>query len=369
MKIITLSEEEFDEYAKKHKYKSPYQSSNYGKAMKVEGYNHHFLGFLNNSNELVGATMMIYKPVFLGYKFAYAPYGYLVDYTNEDFIEELTIRLKKLLFKQRFLYIKMNPLVHCAERKKDGQIISYNPEINGILEILQKNGYIHHGFNKFFENDKPRWTAITKLITTNDRLYHQLSKNIRNKISKATKCGIEIRQGSNEELETLYEFIKRKHNKGIKYYRSILDCFKEDAEIYFADINPSKYIENSQKEYEKEININSELNEELQRLSIAGKDITKIMNRKMESDKLLGLYHESLAIATNLYQQYPNGITIGGCLVIKYDKGVHLIIEGFNQEYRNYNCNYLLKWELIKKFNNEGFNYFKWNRRRIQRKE
>lgn len=361
MKIITLSEEEFDKYAKKHKYKSLYQSSNYGKVMKTEGYNYHFLGFLNNSNTLVGATMMIYKPVLLGYKFAYAPYGFLVDYTDEDFIEELTIRLKKLLFKQRFLYIKINPLVHCAERKKNGQIISYNPEINGILEILQKNGYIHHGFNKFFENNKPRWTAITKLITTNDHLYYQLSKNIRNKIRKATKCGVEIRQGSKEELEVLYEMIKRKHNKGIKYYRAVLDNFKDDAEIYFADINPTKYIENSQSEYEKELRTNNKLNEELQQLSIAGKSITKVMNSKMESDKRLGLYHENLSIATRLFQTHPEGVTIGGCLVIKYDKGVNLIIEGFNQEYRNYNCNYLLKWELIKKFNNEGYNYFNLN--------
>ena len=100
--------------------------------------------------------MLIYKPIFWGYKYAYAPYGFLIDYTNSDLVEELTIKLRKLLFKQKFIYIKMHPLIHCTERMMNGNMVSYNPEINDILEILQKNGYIHHGFNRFFETKKPR---------------------------------------------------------------------------------------------------------------------------------------------------------------------------------------------------------------------
>ena len=68
----------------------------------------------------------------------------------------------------------------------------------------------------------------------------------------------------------------------------------------------------------------------------------------MESDKILGLYHEQLAIASKLFQDYPEGVTIGGCMVIRYNQGVYLVIEGLDKNYRNYNGNYLLKWELIK---------------------
>ena len=108
MKIITLSGEQFTEYAKKHRYKSFYQTVNYGKLMKLDGYDYHLLGFLNNSNELVGATMILFKKVFFSYKIAYAPFGFLVDYTNSDFIEEMTDKLKKLLLKQKFIYLKIN---------------------------------------------------------------------------------------------------------------------------------------------------------------------------------------------------------------------------------------------------------------------
>lgn len=361
MKIITLKEEDFDSFARNHPYKSLYQTSNYAKVMLTEDYNYHFLGFLNNSNNLIGATLLIYKPIYWGYKFAFAPYGFLIDYTNNDLVEELTIKLRKLLFKQKFIYIKINPLIHCTERNKNGELISYNPEINDILEILQKNGYVHHGFNLFFENNKPRWTAVTKLITSNDKLYYQLSKNVRNKINKANSCGVEIYQGTMEDLKVLYEFIKRKQKKSLKYYHAILENFNGDAEIYLAHLNPAKYIKNCQDLYEKEFSKNEELNLQLQKNSANGKKITKIINKKMESDKMLGIYHENLTTASLLFQNHPEGITIGGCLVIRYDKGVHLIIEGFDNEYRNYNCNYLLKWELMKKFNKEGYNFFNLN--------
>ena len=124
MKIITLKEEEFDNFASKHKYRNFYQTSNYAKVMKTEGYDYHYLGFLNNSNELIGATLLIYKKVWMNYKLAYAPFGFLIDYTNNDLIEEITIKIKKLLLKQRFIYIKINPLIHCAKRNKEGHIIS-----------------------------------------------------------------------------------------------------------------------------------------------------------------------------------------------------------------------------------------------------
>lgn len=361
MKIITLEEKDFDKFASKHKYRNFYQTSNYAKVMENEGYKYHYLGFLNNSNELIGATLLLYKEVWMNYKYAYAPYGFLVDYTNNDIIEELTTKLKKLLLKQRFIYVKINPFIHCVERKKDNQILSYNPEINNILEILKNNGYIHHGFNKFFENVKPRWNAIVKLTTTNDKIYYSLDKQIRNKINKANRNGIDIIKATHNDLPILYEFIKRKHDKSLDYYKNILENYKDDAEIYFAYINPKKYVEETRKYYSKELNNNDELNEKLKDKSKYNKNIDKLINTKMESDKRLGIYQRELLNATNIFQITNEGIIIGGALVIKYDKGVNLLIEGFDKKYSSFNSNFKLKWELIKQFNNEGYRYFNLN--------
>lgn len=361
MKIITLTEKQFNEFSSTHKYRNFYQTISYAKVMKSEGYDYHLLGFTNNSNELIGATMILYKKVFLSYKIAYAPYGFLIDYTDSDLVEELTNKLIKLLLKQKFMYVKINPNIHCSERDKKGNIVSYNPQINDIFEILQKNNYIHTGFNNYFENYKPRWNALVKLTASNNNLYTNFSKQTRNKISKAERLGITVYEGTHEDINTLFEFIKRKHERSLKYYKNILKEFKDDAKIYLAKIDTEKYLKLSKEVYEQEISTNEIYNQKLQELSRKGKDINSIINRKMESDKSLSIYQNNLVEATNLFSKYPDGIVIGGMLAIKYQNNMNLIIEGFDKKYRNFNPNYLLKWEIIKKLNNEGYDYFNLN--------
>lgn len=361
MKIITLTEEKFTEFANNHKYRNFYQTVNYAKVMKTEGYDYHLLGFTNNSNEVIGATMILYKKIFFNYKIAYAPFGFLIDYTDNDLVEEITNKLKILLLKQKFIYLKINPKIHCSERDKKGNIISYNPEVNDILEILQKNQYIHNGFNNYFENEKPRWNAIVKLTSSNENLYKNLSKQTKNKISKANRHGIEIIKGNEDDLDILFSFIKRKHKRSLKYYKNLIKEFNDDVILYLARINTESYIIQTKEAYEQELVINEEYNVKLQELSRKNKDITTIINKKMESDKRLTNYQSNLVQATNLFSKYPNGIVIGGLIAIKYQDGINLIIEGFDKKFSNFNPNYLLKWELIKKFNQEEYKYFNLN--------
>ena len=107
--------------------------------------------------------------------------------------------------------------------------------------------------------------------------------------------------------------------------------------------------------------MNEQMNENLQKASRRGKDITRIINKKMESDKRLTKCQNNLVQATNYFSNYPDGLIIGGLLAIKYQNGMNLIIEGFDPKYRSFNPNYLLKWEIIKKLNLEEYKYFNLN--------
>ena len=361
MKIVTLSGKQFNEFAKKHKYRSYFQTVKYGKLMKLDGYEYHLLGFVNNSNELIGASMVLFKKIFLKYKVAYAPYGFLIDYSNNDLVEEMTQKLKKLLYKQKFIYIKINPRIECSRRDMNGNIIAYNPEINNIVEILQKNGYLHHGFNNYFENMKPRWNAVLKLTASNEKLYKDFSKQIRNKINKAEKYGVVVSEAEPKDIEVLYEFIKRKHDRTLKYYQKLLKEFDENAKIYLAELDTRKYLQYSQDMYEAEMNKNETINQKLQQLSRTSTNINKIMNQKMESDIAVEKAHEHLIKANKLYNKHQNNIRIGGILVIENEDGADLIIEGYDKKYKDLDPNYLLKWELIKKYNKDGKTYFNLN--------
>ena len=67
MKIITLEENQFNKYAENHKYRSYYQSSAYGKIMKKFGYDTHYLGIIDDNENLIGASLLLYKEVFMNY--------------------------------------------------------------------------------------------------------------------------------------------------------------------------------------------------------------------------------------------------------------------------------------------------------------
>ena len=58
MKIITLSQQEFDKFASAHKYKNYYQTSSYGNLMSKHGYKVHYIGIIDSTNHLVGASLL-----------------------------------------------------------------------------------------------------------------------------------------------------------------------------------------------------------------------------------------------------------------------------------------------------------------------
>ena len=46
-------------------------------------------------------------------------------------------------------------------------------------------------------------------------------------------------------------------------------------------------------------------------------------------------------------------------MVIKYDNAAYIISEGIDEEYGYLNAGYLIKWQLINDYNNQGLKYIK----------
>lgn len=361
MKIKEIEKNRFDEFSKNHKYHTFYQTSSYGNLMEKNGFGTFYLGFFNNSNKLIGATLLLTRQALGSYSYAYAPSGFLMDYTNLDFLQELTEKLRKFLYEKHFIFLRMDPPIKCSERNEQGEIISYNPEINTIFHVLQNCHYTHKGFSLFFEGTKARWNAVLRLHTTSDRLFQKFHKQTRNKIHKANKSGVIVYKASTEDLPIFYEFVKKKHHRNLEYYQQLFECFGDDVELYLAKIDAHKYVQETKNAYEKALEKSDYLTMMLQNKDTKGKDLRKFINRKIEADKVLTTEQGSLMRATRLYQEYPDGIIIGGAIVIKQGKNVSLLIEGFDQNYRIFNPNYYLKWELIRKFNQEEYHTFNLN--------
>ena len=160
MKIITLNEQAFDSFATTHKYKNYYQTSSYGKLMAKQGLKTHYIGIVDETNHIIGASLIIYKEVFMNKKIAYAPRGILFDYNNESLVSELAKKLKQVLGNQNFILFKMDPYIPATIRNKRGLVSNMNKSINDIMANLKNAGFKYKGQNNFFENEKEekaRW--------------------------------------------------------------------------------------------------------------------------------------------------------------------------------------------------------------------
>ena len=133
MKIVKLTSAQFDKFASSHKYRNYFQSSMYGNVMKKFGYRTQFLGIINEYNKLMGATLIIYKEVFMKNKIAYAPRGILFNYENKEQIEELVEKLKNVLGKQGFMLLRIDPYIPLTIRDAQGNIMNINNKGTEIL--------------------------------------------------------------------------------------------------------------------------------------------------------------------------------------------------------------------------------------------
>lgn len=361
MKIVKLSSSQFDKFASSHRYRNYFQTTMYANVITKFGYHSQFLGIVNDQNKLIGATLIIYKEVFMKNKIAYAPRGILFNYENEENIQELAKKLKKVLGKQNIMLLRMDPYIPLTIRDADGNIMNFNNKGNQIIDSLKKAGFNYKGKTTDQMSEKPRWEALVILQRDIREIFAKLDKRTRNKIRRASNSGIEVVKDLNKNVNKLYNFVNKKERKPLSFYKKICESFENDAEIYYAKLNTESFLINSRRNYEKELEYNSILAQQIQDMSISDKERNNYLNKKMESDKLITAYKNSLLRSTDLLKSNPDGLIIAGALIIKYDNAAYLFSEGYDEEYSYLNPTYLLKWQLINDYNNQGLKYLNLN--------
>ncbi len=361
MKLVTLNQQQFNKYASSHRYRSYYQTSAYGLSMLKLGYNVHYFGIVDGTNSLIGATMILYKEVFMNNKIAYAPRGILFDYSDSKKVKELAECLKNLLGKQGFMLLRMDPYIPISIHSNDGNLINMNNQESIILENLATAKFEYKGKNLYFENEKPRWEALVLLNKNEEVLFESFDKRTRNKIRRAKNIGIEVYNDTTKDIKDLYEFVGKKDKKPIKYYEALVKNFGENIDVYYAKINTETFIINSRKMYENELLNNEQLAERIQQYAPNDRERQNTLNKKMESDKLVSSYKNNMLLATELLKNHPEGILIGGALVIKYDNAAYIVSDGYNEKFSSLNASYLIKWQMISDYNQQGLKYLNMN--------
>ena len=361
MKIVELSKKDFDEFAIKHKYRSFYQTSQYGTLMSNNGFEPIYIG-LDDYGEIKAAALILVKNILFGFKFGYSPRGYLIDFNDYELVNSFTNSLRDYLMKKGLLYITIDPHVTHLERDEDGKPVGSDQNGVNISESLKRMGYEHRGFNLYFETYKPRWNMVLKTEEPSNKVFNSFEKSTRTKIRNSLRKGVEVYKGTKDDIKLLYKMVEKKHYRKFEYYLGMYEIFGRFNmfNMYFARINVETFLKNSRLLYEHEVQRNGNLANKLQNMQLKNGDKSRLLNTKIESDKLLNSYKNDIIYGTNLYKT-SKYIIIASNAVISYGNELFFLIDGINFKFKNFNANDLLKWKIVEEYRNKGFTKFHFN--------
>lgn len=350
MKIKDISLNDFYKFTKNQPLASHYQTINYALLMSEQGYEHDIIGLVDEFDTIYAVSIILFKKINKKLKYGYAPKGFILDYFNENLVNEFTTALINYYKKKHVVFIKINPEIATKEITKNDTINLPNLEIKRILE---KANYLKLKDNLYFESILPRYNAIVSLKDFNLK---KINKNTRNKINKSLTKGLKLELSNREGLDILEPFIKRKKACNEFYYKDYYNAFKrnEMVDLLLVYVDSKEYLVNARKIYEEELEKNNKYNQELIK-----NNTKKNINKKMMSDKKVLAYKNDVYLATELNKKQEKKY-IAGALVVKFNNRVNILISGYDKKYKSFNPNYFLHYALIKYYQND-FDYLDLN--------
>ena len=344
MHIIELSELQFKNYSNIHSRKNYKQTIEYAKLKEYNGYKPHYLGLVDEVNNVHAATLLLEKAINNKHKYGYVPSGYLINFYNLDLLQKFTIELKSYLKKLNFIYIRINPLINYQVYNSDFILKENN---SGIINEFKKIGY------EFIPN-----TSKYKMILTTDNIdttYKNFKRSLRRTINDCLKKGITVFQGTTPQDQNNFLSLIENQTR----YQQMTETFntkKNKLNFYLAKLDPNTYTNNYRYLLKKEQMNNEILNQKLKNPNV--RKTKKLIDKKMISDKMINTYKNEMIKGTGLARQYPNGIIIAGVATISNGKEVSFVKEGYLKEFKDIRSIPMIKWEIIKQQINNGYHTF-----------
>lgn len=354
MMIKQLTASQFEAFTKSFNIHSLYQTVEYAMVMERLGFDYLLVGLFDNDTIVAATLVLVQKQN--GFKYAYAPRGFLINYNNYELLKTFTSLLKKFLGKKDIIAIKLNPLIIKNVYDKHHNLIETNEYYNKTYNDLKRLGYYHLGYNHFFESFKPRFEAILDLRYPYYQLFSGISKEYRTKIRSAEKNGIRIYRGNINNLDYLYFHTKNKYPRDLKFFQDIFQTFGNKVDFYYAKLDTTYFLTKMQETYalkeQKSIDINQQISG-----SNPSKN-AKLIDQKIICDQEVNLYKNLLITATNLLRDYPTGTVLASAMVIKEEDQIYLFMDGFDPTYKRFNGKHLLLWKIIEKYSKLGYKKF-----------
>ena len=271
---VDIDEKEYDEFVRNFPSTSFMQTPAWSKVKTA--WDHSYVGLYENDKLICGA-MILKRNLFLGKKLFYVPRGIVVDYSDKKVLTKFIDEIKRYAKENGAMDIKIDPFICFNEdniqniKKNKGVEIrkSYTNNTEEIVKELKKLGFIHGGFKrKVNAYIQPRYTMVISLKDKDGKFYEKeelrrtFPKNTRNYIGTYhEERGVTFSYSKNKDdvkdlISVLHCTEERQHIalRSEKYFKKLMECFPDNAVLFFARVNIDKYVEFLKKDMKKHEN-------------------------------------------------------------------------------------------------------------------
>lgn len=357
MKFVELEKQEFIEFSKVHPQALFFQSPYWIEIKEQNGWQGKIVG-IKKDGEIIAATILLIKKVIGNIRFAYAPRGFLLDYSNFDLLEAFTKKIKAYLKDLGVAFLKINPYVDYQLRDVNGEVIA-NTKNDALMDKLKELGYIHYGFYVDMDDKKdlePRWVSVLDIKgKTIDELFKSFRSGTKWGINNSKKNFITMVEADEDnlfEFKNLMEHTSERRgfvDRPLSYYTEMFKILKREnaVKVLLAEINFKELLDFTQARFEKNA----------KRLEVI-KDNPKKQKEYNEISSEQKSLEPRLEIIKKNIEEFGEKKIIAGGWYMLYGREIVYLFGASYKPFMRYNSQYLLQYEMLKFAIDEGYDKF-----------
>ena len=207
--------------------------------------------------------------------------------------------------------------------------------------------------NLYFESLIPKYNAVIHLPSYSQKV---LNKKIIDTLNFTENSGMRVIKSVENNIDAFIELVGNK-NKDV--YTNYFNSFHANdmLDVWFVEVDFTKYIETLQKAYTKEFKKNEKLNNEF----YSEENNIELYNNKLESDQYLAHLNKEITIASKNINVGNNIGYVAGMLCVRYGDRISILKSYFKQDHFEEETNYFLYHNILMEYKNAGFKYIDFN--------
>ena len=355
MKFVELEKQEFIEFSSNHPQGLFFQSPYWIEIKEQNGWQGKIVG-IKKDGKIIAATILLIKNVIANIRFAYAPRGFLLDYSDFELIEFFTTEIKAYLKNLGVAFLKINPYIDYQLRDVNGEIIE-GTQNDALMDKLKSLGYIHYGFYVDMDEKKdlePRWVSVLD-IKGQTELFKKFRSGTKWGINNSKKNFITMVEADEDnlfEFKNLMEHTSERRgfvDRPLSYYTEMFRILKENnaVKVLFAEINFKELFDFTNARFEKNANRLGVIKDNPKKQ----KEYNEILSEQKSLEPRLEI------IKKNIEEFGEKKIIAGGWYML-YGREIVYLFGASYKPFMRYNSQYLLQYEMIKYAVDNGYDKF-----------